>query len=66
MQIRHTEHVITVPAPPDTVYDLIADAGRWPAIFTPTVHVEYLSAGLEDEQRLRVWAFAGDSVASWV
>jgi aromatase len=66
MKIRHTEHVTTVPAPPDTVYDMIADAARWPAIFSPTVHVEYLSPGPEDEQRLRVWAFAGDSVASWV
>jgi aromatase len=66
MQIRHTEHVITVPAPPDTVYDLIADARRWPAIFTPTVHVEYLPPGPGDEQRLRVWAFAGGSVAGWV
>lgn len=66
MLIRNTEHIVTVPAPPDTVYDMIADAERWPAIFTPTVHVEYLSPGPEDEQRLRVWAFAGDSVASWV
>lgn len=66
MRIRHTEHVITVPAPPDTVYDLIADAERWPAIFTPTIHVEYMSPGPADEQRLRVWAFAGDAVKCWV
>lgn len=66
MEIRFTEHVITVPAPPDTVYDLIADAERWPAIFTPTVHVEYLSPGPEDEQRLKVWAFAGGTVKCWV
>ena len=66
MQIRHTKHVITVPAPPDTVYDLIADAERWPAIFTPTVHVEYMSSGPEDEQWLRVWAFAGGAVKYWV
>lgn len=66
MEFRFTEHVITVPAPPDTVYDLIADAERWPAIFTPTVHVEYLSPGPEDEQRLKVWAFAGGAVKCWV
>jgi aromatase len=66
MQIRQTEHAITVPAPADTVYRLIADAERWPAIFTPTVHVEYLPAGPGAEQRLRIWAFAGDAVRCWV
>ncbi|MGW2643523.1 aromatase/cyclase [Streptomyces sp. NPDC001393] len=66
MRTRHTEHVITVPAAADTVYDLIADAERWPAIFTPTVHVTYLPPGPGGEQRLRIWAFAGDSVKSWV
>lgn len=66
MQIRHTEHVVTVPASPGRVYDMIVDARRWPAIFTPTVHVEYLSPGPGDEQRLQVWAFAGDAVRRWV
>ncbi|HEU5024189.1 MAG TPA: SRPBCC family protein [Spirillospora sp.] len=66
MQIRQTEHAITVPAPADTVYRLIADAERWPAIFTPTVHVEYLPAEPGAEQRLRIWAFAGDAVRCWV
>jgi aromatase len=66
MQTRQTEHVITVPAPADTVYDLIADAERWPAIFTPTVHVAYLPPGPDGEQRLRIWAFAGTDVKCWV
>lgn len=66
MQTRQTEHVITVPAPADTVYDLIADAERWPAIFTPTVHVEYLPPSPGNEQRLRIWAFAGTAVKCWV
>ena len=82
MRIRETEHTITVPAPADTVYELIADAARWPAIFTPTVHVEYLppepaggqtgqtgqgpQRGAQAVQRLRIWAFAGGAVRSWV
>ncbi|MGW1164004.1 aromatase/cyclase [Streptomyces sp. NPDC002550] len=66
MRTRHTEHVITVPAAADTVYDLIADAARWPAIFTPTVHVEYLPSAPGGEQRLKIWAFAGGAVKCWV
>ncbi|QIS18462.1 aromatase/cyclase [Nocardia terpenica] len=66
MQTRHTEHVITVPDPADSVYNLIADAERWPVIFTPTVHVEYLSPSVGEEQRLRISAFAGRDVKSWV
>ncbi|TDD73459.1 aromatase/cyclase [Actinomadura rubrisoli] len=66
--VRETEHTITVPAPADTVYDLIADAGRWPAIFTPTVHVQYLDTAPDGEERLRIWAFAGGGtdVRGWV
>ncbi|MGN2638153.1 aromatase/cyclase [Nocardia takedensis] len=66
MQTRRTEHVVTVPADADTVYDFIARAERWPVIFTPTVHVEYLTPGDQAEQRLRIWAFAGTEVKSWV
>ncbi|MBB5918330.1 ribosome-associated toxin RatA of RatAB toxin-antitoxin module [Nocardia transvalensis] len=66
MQIRRTEHVVTAPASADTVYDLIANAELWPAIFTPTVHVEIISADDEPEQRLKIWAFAGGQVRSWV
>jgi aromatase len=68
MQIRQTEHVITVPAAAEVVYRLIEDVGRWPAIFTPTVHVDHLPSGPEDEQRLRIWAFAGagTTVAGWI
>lgn len=39
---RETEHEITVAAPAESVYRLIADVTSWPRIFPPTVHVEYL------------------------
>jgi aromatase len=61
---RTTDHSITVAAPAREVYALIEDVLRWPVIFGPTVHVERLdSAG--NEERLRIWAFAGEGVRSW-
>lgn len=67
MKTRQTEHVVAIPAPAAAVYHLIEDAEMWPAIFTPTVHVQRLHpTGNGSEERLRIWAFAGTSVRSWV
>ncbi|NGO43916.1 aromatase/cyclase [Streptomyces ureilyticus] len=62
-----TEHSVTVAAPPDTVYDLIADVSAWPQVFGPTVHVEVLEEAPEDggEQLLRIWAIAHEQVRTW-
>jgi aromatase len=61
----NTTHTIFIAAPPKTVYDLIADAGRWPYIFTPTVHVQRLY-GTGTSERLRLWAVANGAVRSWI
>lgn len=59
-----TTHTIFVAAPPRVVYDLLADAGRWPLIFSSSVHVEKLEAGATAE-RLRWWAVANGAIRNW-
>lgn len=59
-----TEHTITVAAPQDVVYGLIADVSRWPACFPPTVHAERISGG-DAEEVIRIWAFANGEVRNW-
>ncbi|MEV0564575.1 aromatase/cyclase [Dactylosporangium sp. NPDC050588] len=57
-------HEITVAAPPDRVYALLADAAGWPALFPPTVHA--VATPLSDgEERLQLWATANGAVKSW-
>lgn len=58
------EHGITVRAPAQIVFDLIADIGNWPLIFPPTVHVEYVERG-EREERIRIWATANGEPKGW-
>ena len=60
---RTTEHSITVAAPAEAVYELIADATRWPEIVTPTIHVER-TAG-EGQEWLRIWAVANGQPKTW-
>jgi aromatase len=62
--IRNVEHGITVSAPADRVYELIADAGKWPEIFPPTVHVEYLDKD-ERTERIQLWATANGVARTW-
>lgn len=61
---RTTRHTVDIDAPPDLVYDLLADATRWPQLFPPTVHVVREDAGPERE-RLHIWALAGERLAAW-
>lgn len=58
---RHVEHQITVFAPADTVYELIADVTHWPRVFPPTVHIEHEQLS-ESEERIRLWATANGAV----
>jgi ribosome-associated toxin RatA of RatAB toxin-antitoxin module len=60
----HLEHSITVGAPADTVYQVLADATDWPQLFRPTVHVEQLESTGSSE-RLQIWALANDTVKTW-
>ncbi|MFF0204646.1 aromatase/cyclase [Streptomyces sp. NPDC005017] len=63
---RRAEHGITVPAPADTVYRLLADAEDWPQVFPPTVWVDRAGGSSVREERLRIWASAGDRLTGWV
>ncbi|MFJ9250118.1 aromatase/cyclase [Streptomyces sp. NPDC101776] len=56
---------VTVAAPAGVLYGLIADATRWPLFFQPCVHVEQLDFD-GSRERLRMWATAGGTIASWV
>ncbi|PYC64819.1 cyclase [Micromonospora arborensis] len=60
----HTEHREIVSAPASTVYNLVLDVSRWPLVFPPTVHVEYVESGSTSEV-IRIWATANDAVKGW-
>lgn len=62
---REVEHQISIDAPADEVYRLLADVRHWPHLFPPTVYVDHLerSAGSE---RIRIWATANGDVKTWV
>ncbi|UQX03447.1 aromatase/cyclase [Streptomyces sp. RerS4] len=62
--LREVEHEITVSAPAATVYRLIAEVANWPRIFPPTLHVEQLERG-ENEERIRIWATANGEPKNW-
>ncbi len=65
-----TEHSITVAAPPEACYALVADVASWPQVFGPTVHVEVLEESRDEtgagEQLLRIWAIANEQVRTWI
>lgn len=63
-QLKEVEHQITVTAPADTIYRLIADVANWPQIFPPSVHVEYVERG-ESEERIQIWATANGAAKTW-
>ncbi|MFG1944077.1 aromatase/cyclase [Nonomuraea sp. NPDC048826] len=62
--IHQTEHQITVAAEPAAVYAVLADAGAWPAVFPPTVHVDVLAHD-DRQERIRIWATANGKPKSW-
>ncbi|MDG4765852.1 aromatase/cyclase [Solwaraspora sp. WMMD406] len=64
MTIREVEHDISVDAPAETVYRLIAEVENWPRIFPPTIYVDHLERG-EKEERIRIWATANGQPKSW-
>ncbi|WP_405739957.1 aromatase/cyclase [Streptomyces sp. NBC_01525] len=63
-ELREVEHGITVEAPAAAVYRLIAEVENWPRIFPPTLHVDHVERGA-DEERIRIWATAGGEAKSW-
>ncbi|CAO5192438.1 Granaticin polyketide synthase bifunctional cyclase/dehydratase [Frankia sp. AiPs1] len=62
--IHRTRHAVHIAAPPDLVYQLVADTSGWPHTFSPTVHVRRLD-GDDHAELLQIWAFAGDEVRTW-
>ncbi|WP_279436306.1 aromatase/cyclase [Actinomadura sp. 7K534] len=62
--MRETEHEIKIDAPAGKVYGLIADVGRWPEIFPPTVHAECVERD-GDSELIRLWATANGTAKTW-
>ncbi|MEV7394846.1 MULTISPECIES: aromatase/cyclase [unclassified Streptomyces] len=61
---RQVAHEITVSAPADAVYRLIAEVQNWPQIFPPTIHVDHVAKD-EREERIRIWATANGEAKNW-
>jgi aromatase len=64
MSHREVEHEITVAAPADAVYRLIAEVENWPRIFPPTIYVDHVERGAREE-RIRIWATANGEAKNW-
>ncbi|MGW4564616.1 aromatase/cyclase [Streptomyces sp. NPDC004561] len=64
MTVREVAHEITVSAPADVVYRLLAEVANWPRIFPPTIHVDHVERG-EREERIRIWATANGEAKNW-
>jgi aromatase len=65
---REVEHRTVVDAPAETVYRLVADVERWPRIFPPSVHAEYVERNAErgsGEEVIRLWAVANGEPKTW-
>ncbi len=62
--VRDTEHDVKVGAPAERVYALIADVGKWPEIFPPTVHAECVEKDGNSEL-IRIWATANGTPKTW-
>jgi aromatase len=62
--LREVEHEITVAAPATAVYRLIAEVRNWPRIFPPTIYVDHVEHG-ENEERIRIWATANGEAKNW-
>lgn len=62
--MREVEHEISVDAPAEEVYRLIADPESWPRIFPPTVYVDRVETDGRQE-RVRIWATANGQAKNW-
>jgi aromatase len=62
--VLDTEHEVAVGTPAERVYALIADVGRWPEVFPPTVHAECVEKDGNSEL-VRLWATANGTAKTW-
>jgi aromatase len=62
-------HWVCSPEQPAIVFELIADVNLWPALFSPTVHVDVLERqhqpGGVTVERFRIFATVGGPVRQW-
>lgn len=66
---RIVEHSITINAPAEEVYRLIAEVENWPRIFPPTVYVTRVQDSIDElgrqHEQIRIWASANGEPKSW-
>ncbi|MFB4424425.1 aromatase/cyclase [Streptomyces sp. QL37] len=63
-EAREVEHEITVRAPAEDVYRLLAEVENWPRLFPPSVYVDYAEKN-GNEERIRIWATANGEAKHW-
>lgn len=61
---RNVEHEVNIDAPAGRVHALIADVGKWPEIFPPTIHAECVGKD-NDSELIRIWATANGAAKTW-
>ncbi|AXL88812.1 cyclase [Streptomyces sp. CB09001] len=61
---HESAHEIEIEAEAEAVYRMLAHAEKWPQLFPPTIHADHVERG-EREERIRIWATAGDTVKNW-
>ncbi|MGW4113831.1 aromatase/cyclase [Actinosynnema sp. NPDC004786] len=62
--VREVEHEITVHAPAEDVYRMLAEVENWPRLFPPSVYVDHLERDGNSE-RIRIWATANGEPKNW-
>ena len=62
--VQTVEHAVSINAPAQRVYELVANVEKWPEIFSPTVHVEYIDRD-ERSERIQIWATANGTAKTW-
>lgn len=62
--LHRTEHSLTIAAPTDELYAVVADVARWPAVFEPTVAVRHLER-VGRTERFQIWAEVNGHVVTW-
>jgi len=62
--LTEVEHEITVAAPAEEVYRLLADVENWPRLFPPTIFVEREELDGQAEL-IRIWATANGEPKHW-
>jgi len=62
--VHRRQHSLVIDAPPEVLYDLVADVTRWPVLFEPTVRVELIEKSTTSE-RFELSALVNDELATW-